>query len=284
MNTENIYVSTISMIGVPVEQIIQLSEKNALQLEFSSGMPYKEDMLELCINARIPRLIHNYFPAPKYPFVLNLASVNEGIRKQSIEHCKMAINITDQIGANFFAAHSGFCIDPAPTELGNKISQDASKRIERNLHLDLFYKSVIEILEFADERKIDFYIENNVITQFNLNNNQNPLLGCDSEELKRVFDDINHPRFGLLLDTAHLKVSAITLGLSCKDELDKLTPYIKALHHSDNDGLIDSNSEMDLSYWFLPFISQFSKMTHVIEVKNINIEKIKKQILLIASA
>ena len=40
-------------------------------------------------------LVHNYFPIPKHSFVLNIASLDDEIRKMSINHIKKAINQSD---------------------------------------------------------------------------------------------------------------------------------------------------------------------------------------------
>ena len=54
-------------------------------------------------------------------------------------------------------------------------------------------------------------IENNVITKDNMINNCNPLLGCSADEIIELIETINMDNCKLLLDTAHLKVSANTV-------------------------------------------------------------------------
>ena len=48
-------------------------------------------------------------------------------------------------------------------------------------------------------------------------------------------------KVGLLVDVAHLKVSANTLNFKPEQYLLKLNKYIKAYHLSDNNGLADEN-------------------------------------------
>ena len=41
--------------------------------------------------------IHNYFPVPKNPFVLNLASSDELISELSIQHCMKSIELASNL-------------------------------------------------------------------------------------------------------------------------------------------------------------------------------------------
>lgn len=280
INKLDIYVSTIAFSKMNIEDIIALAQARNYSLEFSSGLPYIKNIDDIFQNLGIKKLAHNYFPAPENPFVLNLASSNTEIREKSIKHCLHGLKMSAQSNLPFFSAHAGFCIDPSPNELGSKITYDS--KFNKKKHLDLFYKSIEEILHFAEKYNLIFLIENNVIAKFNLtSNNANPLLCCSSDEIIKVFEFFNSKHLGLLLDTAHLKVSCNTMNLDLEDEVNKLTPFIKCIHHSDNDGLIDNNTKIDYNYWFLKQLKLFIKIPHVLEVKDQSIESIDKQIKII---
>jgi len=276
----DLYISSLAFSNkLSVEEIIKIAEQNSWALEFSSGLEYREDAEQLYMKAPIKKMPHNYFPAPKTPFVLNLASENLEIRNQSIKHCKKGLLLANKSGSPFFAAHAGFCIDPKPSELGKKI--DINNTFKKNLNWDLFFTSLQEILITADNLEVDFLIENNVIALFNIINNENPLLCCESADIIQLFSRIKHKRFGLLLDTAHLKVSCNTLHLNLFDELSKVRSFIRGLHHSDNDGVVDSNNSLSENYWFLPLMKEFQNIPHVLEVRDISIKEIKSQIALL---
>lgn len=274
----NIYLSSLAFLGKPVEEIINICEKNNYNLEFSSGMPYKENMVEIYLNCSINRQPHNYFPDPIKPFVLNLASENEVIRNLAIEHCKNGLKLAKKSESPFYAAHAGFCIDPNPEELGQKIA--IQYNFDKESNKKHFINSISKILQFADDLEIDFLIENNVLAPFNYNG-ENPLLCCESSDIDWLFKEIKHDRFGLLLDTAHLKVSCKTLSLDLLNEFNKIRPYIKAFHHSDNDGTKDNNQKLTKNYWFLDFLKDFENYVHVIEVKSLTPSEIENQIKII---
>lgn len=275
-----IYVSTLAFGKKDIEDTIRIAKEEDLALEFSSGLPYNEDTEKIYTEAEIKKIPHNYFPAPAIPFVLNLASSNPAIRNQSIQHCIKGLYLSKLANAPFFSAHAGFCIDPDPAELGRKINY--SPDFDKQEHTALFLGALKTILDEAERLDMRFLIENNVIAAFNLvNGAENPLLCCENEEIINVLKAVNNSRLGLLLDTAHLKVSCQTLGIDKNNEVDLLEPYIKAIHHSDNDGFKDTNEPMGNEYWFLPYIKRFNGLPHVVEVKNIDIAEIKQQVKLL---
>ncbi len=275
----NIYISTIAFRGQSIEAAIQVCQQEGWAIEFSSGLPHRADMVEVYNSCSLIRMPHNYFPAPEVPFVLNLASNNETIRRTSIEHCKLGLRLSSQAEAPFYAAHAGFCVDPDPSELGQKIR--VKRPYDRAVHWDLFLQSVEEILKTADELDINFLIENNVIISINVEGGQHPLLCTDAEEMTRLMTDIQHPRLGILLDTAHLKVSAQTQQFSLADAMSWIRPHIKGIHHSDNDGLFDTNEKITEEYWFFDYLNNYRELVHVLEVKALSIGEIHQQINLL---
>jgi sugar phosphate isomerase/epimerase len=272
----NIFISTFALKYLSIEEIIQVATQKKWNIEFSSGLPFNESMEDIYINSNINRIPHNYFPSPFKPFVLNLASSSEEIRTKSIEHCKNGLILAKTSNSPFFSAHAGFCIDPKPEELGKKL--DTSNDFDKNKHIELFMRSLEEILDFASILELDFLIENNVIASFNMFGDKNPLLCCDSDEILKIHKMINHTRFSFLLDTGHLKVSSTTLGKNCNYEFHAVRKYIKAIHHSDNDGKVDSNNKLDHNYWFSNYIPELKHLVHVLEVSTNTIGEVESQL------
>ena len=272
-----IVISTLALMGKSAEEVIRLAQENHWTLEFSSGMPYRADMEEIFLNAPIKKFAHNYFPAPEIPFVLNLASANEKIRNQSIEHCLSGLELSKQGGAPFFSAHAGFCVDPHPDELGRKLALTSS--FDRDEHWKIFITSLKKVTDRAGELGMKFLIENNVLAPVNVHPNvSNPLFCCNADEMLKMLKEVNSPSLGLLIDTGHIKVSAQTLKFDLDKATEKLIGHVGCVHHSDNDGAFDTNDKLKEDYWFLPFMKKFPNIVHVIEVKKISNEEIKEQI------
>ena len=278
----NFYISTMAFRGKPIEEAINICESEDWALEFSSGLPHRVDMARVYQTCTLTRMPHNYFPAPTVPFVLNLASKNEDIRKRSVEHCLLGLRLSAQADAPFYAAHAGFCIDPNPNELGKQLRVNVP--YERETHWQLFLESVTEILKTADELQTDFLIENNVVAAMNVYENKNPLFCGDAPEMARLINEIADPRLGILLDTAHLKVSSKTLNFNLKEAMQILRPHIKGIHHSDNDGLLDTNEKITPEYWFFDYLKNYSELVHVLEVKDLTAGEIQKQLNLFTQA
>ncbi|NEN23433.1 TIM barrel protein [Cryomorpha ignava] len=275
-----VYVSTLAFQTSDVDEVVQMAQDHGLNVEFSSGLPYREDMQTVFAEAPVKRIAHNYFPAPKNPFVINLASADASIRERSVAHCIQGLKLTRAVGATFFAAHAGFCIDPDPNELGRPISYGAIA--DKEIYWAHFIQSLKTILAEAKKLELDFYIENNVLAGFNYKDEVNPLLCCESADILRMAEAFKgEDHFGLLLDTAHFKVSCGTLGFDVASELERIKPYIRAIHHSDNDGLTDTNDRIDATYWFLPYIRDYRSLPHVLEVKRQSIESIELQLNLL---
>jgi len=277
---KNIYLSTLAF-----KNDIWTTYKNCLNfnvgLEFSSGVPYNNDNLNAFKTISKPKLSHNYFPAPKKEFVLNLASKNEKIRRRSIEHCIHNLELSAKYKTEFYAAHAGFCLDPGPSQLGKKIlSTSAFSKTE---HFKIFLLSVEEILEVAEKLEVLFLIENNVLSQLNLKANkiENPFLCCSSDDIIKLFGSVKSNFFGLLLDTGHLKVSTNSLNLDLVEEYTKIRNFVKAIHHSDNDGLNDSNQIISEKYWFLDFLKNHKDIPHIIETKDMSNSSIEKTLTLL---
>ena len=56
---------------------------------------------------------------------------------------------------------------------------------------------------------------------------------------------------------------------------------IKAIHHSDNEGVLDNNRPIKEDYWFKRFMPYFRNLPHVLEVKKQSIKEINQQVSLL---
>ena len=83
-----IYVSTGLVKNKTTPKIANDLIKNKIcDIEFSSGK-FEKDILKKIKRLNINPQIHNYFPVPKKPFIINLASTNTKIFNQTMKHIK----------------------------------------------------------------------------------------------------------------------------------------------------------------------------------------------------
>jgi sugar phosphate isomerase/epimerase len=264
-----IYVSTSCIkTGYIKESVIKLAQQGLRNIELSGGTQlyegYEKDLLDLQEKYSLNYLIHNYFPPPSNPFMLNLASLDDDLYYQSIEHCKRAIELSKILDGSKYGVHAGFMIDFTPQEAGKKISYREVNDREISL---CRYSDAWETLTETAGSDVKLYIENNVYSATNIKTygNENPfMLTCYDgfKELKNKVD------FNLLLDLAHLKVSVCSQNLSYEDEINKLLPLTDYVHISGNDGLHDKNLSINSDEELMETLRMhdFSNKTITLEV------------------
>lgn len=212
-------------------------------------------------------LLHNYFPPPHEPFVLNLASDQPQTRERSLEHCREALRLSAEVGAPFFSVHAGFAARLKPSDLGRPFA--SSEPIPLDLALRLFDEAVTELCDLAAELGLRLLVENNVVAAFNLVSGRNDLLLLATpKEMQAFCERVAHPALGLLIDVGHLNVSANVLGFDRTAWVDTLAGWVGAFHLSENDGTRDDNRPFDASAWFLPLLSAVPHAARVVEVSD----------------
>jgi sugar phosphate isomerase/epimerase len=238
-----IFVSTSCLKHNKIKDSVQqLSENGFKNIELSGGTEFYEsfedDLLELKDKHNLNYRCHNYFPPPKNPFVLNLASLNDETFNKSFDHLFRAIDLSKRLGAKKYGFHAGFFIDIKLNEIGKKLSIedlfDKDKAIER-------FCNAYNVVKKKTNNP-DLFIENNVFSKSNYDTfkGNNPFMMTsfkDYEYLKQKID------FNLLLDVAHLKVSANSLSLNWHEEFEKMIDVSNYIHISDNDGFHDQNKQ-----------------------------------------
>lgn len=251
-----IYISTGGFKDLAFDEVIlNLNNYGIDTFELSGGRYTKnirKKLESLCVSNNLA--IHNYFPPHNVPFVFNLASLNEAIVESSLLHARLAIDYAAITGSGVYSFHAGYLIDPRVNELGEKIDKRIVNPKEKSM--ELFINRVNNLSEYAKNRNVKLMIENNVLSQKNyLEFGGCPLMMVEVEETTEIMNKTNE-NVGLLIDVAHLKVSANTLGFSGQEYLQEFKSLVSAYHLSDNNGLEDSNDPISEKSWFWPFINR----------------------------
>lgn len=264
-----IYVSSSCVKNELIKESVAELRSNGIEhIELSGGTkPYSELESDL-IQAKedgAELLVHNYFPPPGKPFVLNLASVHPETRIASLDHCKRSIDLSRKLGAKKFGFHAGFFLDISVNDIGKKLTRD--NLVDAEKAYDLFCAAHQELTDYASG-DVKLYVENNVLSAENHQTfaGQEPLMLVDVNSYERLASMID---FNLLLDVAHLKVSSNSLGLNFADQLRHLYDLSDYIHISDNDGISDSNRSVDAdkSLWaYLSDLNGWAEKTITLEV------------------
>lgn len=242
-----IFVSSACLKKHNIAEIIQqLAERGIRNIELSGGTDYydsiEDDLKILKQKYHLRYACHAYFPPPQAPFVVNLASCNDLIYQQSINHYIKCVEMLNRIKCKTLSIHAGFLIEIGADEVGHRLS---SKVIyDEGKAYDRFCCAYEQITELCTKHDIALYLENNVLSTENYAefDYHNYMMMTDYASIIKMKKQIE---FNLLLDLGHLHVSSNTLGLNYHEECKKLSEYIKWLHISENNGIIDEHKPLN---------------------------------------
>jgi len=239
-----IYISTSCVRNSKIkDSVYELALNGFKNIELSGGTEFyqnfESDLLELKYKYNLNYRCHNYFPPPKKPFVLNIASLDDETFQLSFNHIEGAISLCERLGSDKFSFHAGFFIDIRPSQVGRKIKKrhlfDQEKSVDR-------FCAAYNLID-QKAKELDIFIENNVFSRENSvsYSGVNPFMLTSFSEYQVLKQKID---FKLLLDIAHLKVSAKTLKLDWRSEFENMITVSNYIHVSDNNGLHDSNRQL----------------------------------------
>ncbi len=253
-----IYISTSCVKHNKIKDSVEELASNGFKnIELSGGTEYYEnfesDLIELKSKYNLNYRCHNYFPPPKKHFVLNLASLNDETFRMSLEHLERVVALSNRLGADKFAFHAGFFINIKLSEIGKKLSRDNLFNEKRAIKR---FCSAYEIVK-KQAKNVSLFIENNVFSKTNAEtyDGENPFMMTNFSEYKSLKEKID---FNLLLDVAHLKVSAKTLGLDWESEFENMMEVSSYIHISDNDSFHDLNNQLTRDSSLISMLSQVS--------------------------
>lgn len=233
----------------------ELIDAGCDRIELSAGM-YDENLRnELRTLSDIAFFrIHNYFPPLEIPIVLNLASLDSIVANATIDHIKKSIEWSTELGQSTYSFHAGFLMDPKVQELGKRVLPRTL--FDRAESMSRFIERVNLIDDYAQALGVEILIENNVLSANNfMNFKSNPFLMASADECIDVMKATSN-NVRLLVDVAHLKVSATTLGYDPVEFLSSCADWIGAYHLSDNDGTRDCNDPIRDDSWFWPHLKR----------------------------
>jgi sugar phosphate isomerase/epimerase len=282
MTSPQVFISSAAFKGSTCREVVSALRANGFHhIELTAGLPLAKESLPYLVDASeggSSFLVHNYFPQPEVPFVLNLASDDEETLRLSLSLCKTAIEICRDLKAPFYSVHSGFCFHAEPTDLGKEQSQ--LRGIPRQRAEEIFLASLDQLVQFGSRLGIRVAIENNVVTQRNAVENGSRYLGVYARELNRISEQTG---VKILLDVAHVKVTAKSLGFSAAEFIYEVAPNVEAVHLSDNNGEGDTNDPITEGAWFWePLTSSgLASVPWVLEVYNQNSQQIESQLRII---
>lgn len=275
-----------------IDAVLSDAERFGIRnIELSSGLSGGDDPIGTITAARrrgFEFLIHNYFPAPKTPLVLNIASPDPKNLSASLAFAKRAITISQAACAPFYSVHAGFALALTAGVLGRPNAQREATVpcvVDRAAALARMKASLHDLLDFAEPRGVRLLIENNVVASRQLEEDaDNPLLLCDPHECATFLEGLGRPGVGLLLDVGHAKVAGSALGFDPAFFFERCAHWIGCVHLSDNDGTRDQNAPITTSSWFMPYLEALRDRPMVVEAYGLDAMAMTRQIACVERA
>ena len=248
--TNKVFVSTASFKSLPAFETIKiLSDVGINCFELSAGKFHAKNINKIKEFQGINYHLHNYFPPPEIPFVINLASMNDKIYDQTFKHILKCIDLSKALGCKYYSFHAGFVVDIKVKDIGVKTT--SKNFFDRNKCMQKFINSVIKLSNYAKKNNITLLIENNVMKKTSYDYlGKNTTLMADPEEIDFVMNRVPK-NIKFLLDVAHLKVSSNILNFDLSEAYDRIKNFVSAYHLSDNDGMNDTNDPITEKSWFM---------------------------------
>lgn len=241
-----LFVSTACLKRRTIIEVLEEYVKVGIKhIELSGGTVYYPELMDDLIKIKreygVEYACHAYFPPPLKDFVINLASCNDEIYYNSIQHYEKCIKKLTMIGCNYLSVHAGFLVEISINEIGGTIAH--TQIYDRDEAIKRFCKAIFYLRKLCEENNLLFFVENNVISMENYINagRQNYLLMTD---YKTICEMRRNVEFDLLLDLGHLNVSSHALGLEFEDQVGRLIPEAKWIHISENNGIEDEHSPL----------------------------------------
>lgn len=279
-----IYVSSACIRKTRIVEVIKyLAEHGIKNIELSGGTSYysqiREDLELLKKIYSLNYVFHAYFPPPFNPFVLNLASCNDRIYYQSLNHYLQCVEMMKYLKCNILSIHAGFLIEININEIGNRLSRKIV--YEENKAYERFCTAYEKISKICKKNNIELFLENNVLDSCNYEifEKNNYLMMTDYQSIMKMKSYLN---FNLLLDMGHLYVSSNTLNLEYGNECKKIKEFVRWIHLSENNGKKDEhmvlNKHSKITEEFYKILNPRINIT--LETVG-NIEEIKKSIKIV---
>lgn len=279
-----LYISTTFLKDLtPISRGLEVCKNNQINsIEIGSNHIYEKNVHRLFGKYKFNYIVHNYFPVPKKNLVVNIASLNENILKQSLKQIYSSINFCNKIGAKLYTFHPGFINDPVVNY--NKKNYDFSWNVKKINNF--LYNKAVDKMYFSLEKIINYSKKNNVTialeTEGSYYNHHNLLLQkpFEFEELSKRF---KHNDIKINLNLGHLNLSSKKFKFDPYDFTKKISRYLVAFEMSHNNGRIDEHKPLKSNSWYWKLIldKKYNKCFKILELRNTNIPTLNKNIILI---
>jgi sugar phosphate isomerase/epimerase len=273
------YVSTTyAPDGFPVTQVVaELYGGGVHHIELGSTHVPEPGVAEALLEVGADYVVHNYFPPPDEPFVVNLASADEGLRRRSLDHARQSLVFAGRIGAGVYTVHPGFLgdpIGPGRSDGGTYDFQFDPQRPSADLRHSAFRRCVDAIAalsRIAQEEGVRLAVESEgSATKWDR------LLLQTPDEFEEFASAIPQAAAGINVNVGHLNLASKVFSFEPLTFLDQVAPRVVAFELSHNDGTRDQHLPPRPGHWYESILtdSRFAEIPMIIECRATPIEEV----------
>jgi sugar phosphate isomerase/epimerase len=267
-----VFVSTTFVPGdMPIGRAIEACVDHGLRsLELGSTHPFEPAPLDVVRQYPLRYLVHNYFPPPEAPLVVNLASLDDDIYRRSRAHVERSLEFCAGAGALLYTVHPGFLSDPSGPGGGNGsydfLFSDAGPARDR---YERAYARMSEALAWTVERASAIGVRVAIETEGSVTRPDHLLLQRPAE-YQRLFTRFSPGDLGINLNLGHLNLASAAFGFAREAFVDTVADYVVALEMSHNDGATDDHRLLRADGWYWAVIAdrRFADAYKVLEVRD----------------
>ncbi len=273
------YVSTtVFDDGIPVAQAIeQLINLGITNIELGSTHNYEPNLYNDIMRYSANFITHNFFPATADRPVLNIASQDEKIRRDSIDFMRHGIEFAKKIGAATYTIHPGFLVDPDGEGKSDK-SFDFQFNV-KNLpsinqyekYVDLFLSALDELADYAVSSNVQLAVE----TQGSVTKPEFMLFSRPSD-FEKFLNRGYPPNIGINLNLGHTRLASIVSKFRLDDAIVMLRDRIFAVEVSHNDGHYDDHKSLVRDGWYVELLRKYipAELPIIFEARNVTTAQI----------
>jgi sugar phosphate isomerase/epimerase len=248
--------TTFAPLHTPVTNILSdLRQRGITTVELGSTHCHEPDIVSKLRELDMDYLVHNYFPPPIEPFVVNIASRDSDIRKRSLNHAKRSLSFCAEIGAHLYTFHPGFVSDPTGESASTsnydfQFASHSTDAAEYSESFVWFMEGTRILVEHARREGVALAVESQgSVAQ------SGHLLLQRPEEFECFTATFPKEDIGLSVNIGHLNLASRFHDFDPIGFIDRFAERIIALEISHNDGYKDDHAALERDAWYWPVIT-----------------------------
>lgn len=227
-------------------------------VELSGGLPLTPAEIAMALerlrgHGVADILVHNYFPPPPTPFVLNFATADQTLLARCFVLADNALRLCSAVGAPYYSFHPGYRRDGRERPDGHFEFFGSPRSMADTLAC--FHDNFPALHRIAETYGIRLAVENLFPTRAEVTSLANTM-----EEMEALIAPLPGD-VGLLLDLGHLAVSSTILGFDRHVYLQRLLAHygdrLFEVHLSGNHGETDAHLPLVPGDWQLGVLPLF---------------------------